>query len=63
MFRTHLIPLAVMGLYLCGVGCTSYDVKIVDEDGDECVMKGVDICGGSNRWVITSESLLACQAQ
>jgi hypothetical protein len=48
---------------LNGVPCTSYDVKIVDEDGDECVMNGVDICGGSNSWVITSESLLACQAQ
>ncbi|MBW1879760.1 MAG: hypothetical protein JRJ84_15465 [Deltaproteobacteria bacterium] len=48
---------------LGGIPCASYDVKLVDEDGDVCVMNAVDICGGSNSWVITSESLLACQAQ
>lgn len=47
---------------LSKIPCDSWDVKLVDEDGDECVLGGVDICGGSDTWVITSKDLLACQA-
>ena len=47
---------------LTRVPCGSYDVKLVDEDSDVCVLNAVDICGKSNTWVIDSESLLACQA-
>lgn len=43
------------------IPCDSYDVKIVDEDDDECVIHGVQLCGGSDRWVITSRDLLECQ--
>lgn len=48
---------------LSGVPCSSYDVKIVDEDGDVCIISDTDICGGSSAWTITSENLLACQNQ
>ena len=46
---------------LKNIPCDSYDVKLVDEDGDECVVEGVDLCGGSEGWVITNKDLLGCQ--
>lgn len=46
---------------LQGVPCDTYDVKLVDEDGDQCVVGGVDICGGSDTWVVDNDDLLACQ--
>jgi hypothetical protein len=47
---------------LSKIPCNSWDVRLVDEDGDECVVGGVDICGASDTWVINSKDLLACQA-
>jgi len=49
------------GFKLSGVPCDSYDVRLVDEDGDECVVREVDLCAGSETWVITDEDLLTCQ--
>lgn len=46
---------------LSKIPCDSWDVRLVDEDGDECVVQGVDICGQSDTWVINSKDLLACQ--
>jgi hypothetical protein len=43
------------------VPCGTWDVKIVDEDGDECVMSGVDICASKEGWVITNDALLECE--
>ena len=40
----------------------TYDVKIVDEDSDECIIGAVDLCEGDDTWVITTSDLLACQA-
>jgi hypothetical protein len=48
---------------LKGVPCDSYDVMLVDEDGDECVVSEVDICGDSQGWVISNDDLLACEAE
>ncbi len=47
---------------LKGVPCATYDVKLIDEDGDECAVSDVDICG-SGGWKIESDDLLACQAE
>jgi hypothetical protein len=47
---------------LTGVPCDEFDVRLVDEDGDECVVLGVDICGSSEQWEIESSDLLECQA-
>ncbi len=47
---------------LKGVPCATYDVKLVDEDGDECEVADVDICG-SGGWKIDSDDLLACQSE
>jgi len=46
---------------LTGIACDSYDTRLVDEDGDQCMLQGVPLCGGSEQWVVTSEDLLACQ--
>ncbi|MBI2397748.1 MAG: hypothetical protein HYV17_08115 [Xanthomonadales bacterium] len=47
---------------LRGIPCDDYDVKIVDEDGDSCVVGGVSMCADNDAWVITDEDLLTCQA-
>lgn len=47
---------------LTGIPCDTWDVKLVDEDGDECIVADVDICGASDTWVINSKDLLKCQA-
>jgi hypothetical protein len=45
------------------IPCDSYDVKLVDEDDDECEVEDVDICGGAESWTITNKILLGCQAE
>ena len=44
------------------IPCDSYDIKLVDEDGDECVVGGVDVCADADTWTITDDDLLECQA-
>jgi hypothetical protein len=46
---------------LKSIPCDAYDVMLVDEDGDECVVEDVDLCGGSETWTITNKILLGCQ--
>lgn len=48
---------------LTSIPCNTYDVKLVDEEGDECVVEAVDICGGKGTWTITSKALVNCQAE
>lgn len=48
---------------LTDIPCDTYDVRLIDEDDDECVVTEVDICGGSDRWEITSKDLLKCQGK
>ncbi|MGV8940116.1 MAG: hypothetical protein ACOH1P_01055 [Lysobacter sp.] len=48
-------------LTLSGVSAGRWDVRVVDEDEDECVIEDVRI-GGSDKWVITDKDLLGCQA-
>lgn len=48
-------------LTLTGVSAGRWDVRIVDEDGDQCVLEDVKI-DGADKWVITDEDLLGCQA-
>ena len=47
---------------LVEIPCDEYDIKLVDEEGDECVVGAVDICGKGEEWVLTSNDLLECQA-
>lgn len=45
---------------LTDVRCDSYDVRLVDEDDDACVVGDVRLCG-KETWTITDRELLACQ--
>lgn len=49
-------------LMLTGIDCDDYDIKVVDEDGDECVIEEVSLCGDESHWKITDKELLGCQA-
>jgi hypothetical protein len=46
---------------LSDIPCDAYDVKLVDEDGDECIVNAIALCADKGKWVITDEPLLACQ--
>jgi hypothetical protein len=44
------------------VACGTWDVKLVDEDGDECIMGDIDLCAAKEGWVITNDALLECES-
>ena len=46
---------------LNGIPCDDYDVRIVDEDGDACILREVTMCD-NEAVAITDEDLLGCQA-
>ena len=47
-------------LTLTHISCDDWDILIVDEDGDECVLEEVDLCGDRATWDITNSELLDC---
>lgn len=47
-------------LTIAGIACGLYDVKVVDADGDECIVEEVDLCGNRSHWTITDKDLLDC---
>jgi hypothetical protein len=48
---------------LSDIPCELWDVLLIDEEGDECVVLGVDLCRDDYKWVIENNALLACQGQ
>lgn len=46
---------------ITGVPCDTYDIKVVDEDGDECIIEAVELCGDNAFWKITDKDLLECE--
>lgn len=48
---------------LHSIPCAAYDVKLVDEDGDECEVADVDICSNNQSWTITNDALLECEGE
>ncbi|HVR94970.1 MAG TPA: hypothetical protein VMW27_00025 [Thermoanaerobaculia bacterium] len=46
---------------LTNIPCDDYDVKLVDEDGDECEIAEVGVCSGDETWKITNDDLLECE--
>jgi hypothetical protein len=46
---------------LTDIDCDHYDIKVVDEDGDECVIANEELCGHAATWKITDKELLACE--
>ena len=49
-------------LELTDIECGTYDVKVVDEDGDECIIESVKLCGDKSYWKITDKDLIACSS-
>lgn len=47
---------------LTDIPCDDYDIRVVDEDGDECIIEAVEMCGDQSVWKITDKTLLACEA-
>lgn len=41
---------------LLGVPCDFYDAFLVDEDGVECDVPGIDLCGNDATWVIENDT-------
>ena len=48
-------------LTLTDIDCGDYDIQVVDEDGDECIIEKVEMCGDDSYWKITDKDLLACE--
>jgi len=46
---------------LTNISCDEYDIKVVDEDGDECVIEAVSLCRDHSFWKITDKALLECE--
>ncbi len=46
---------------LTGVPCQAYDIRLVDNDNDECIVRNVSVCNEASTWRITNEDLLSCQ--
>ena len=46
---------------LTDIPCENYDIRVVDSDGDECIIENVELCGGGYEWRITNQELLSCQ--
>lgn len=47
---------------LTGIPCDTYDVKLIDADGDECILRGIGLCEDTEAWPIDDSALLGCQA-
>jgi hypothetical protein len=47
---------------LTSIRCDKYDAKLVDEDGDECIVRNISLCASDKIWRIGDKDLLKCQA-
>ena len=45
---------------LTNIPCDAYDLKLVDEDGDQCVVMDIDVCNEDLEWVIDQSVLANC---
>lgn len=44
-----------------GIPCGTYDIRIIDEDNDMCILDTVDLCLDNAVWRIDNAELAACQ--
>ena len=47
-------------LLITGLDCSEYDVKVIDEEGDACVIEDIDLCQEDLHWEITNRVLQNC---
>jgi hypothetical protein len=45
---------------LAGLECEEYDLKIVDHEGDECVVEDINLCLQDAHWQLTDHELASC---
>jgi len=50
-------------LTLTGISCDLYDIKVVDEEGTECVISAADLCENDSYWLVTNDDLESCEAE
>ena len=50
-------------LTLTGIGCDLYDIKVVDEEGTECIIAAADLCENNSYWLITNDDLESCESE
>ncbi len=43
------------------IPCGEYDIKIVDEDGDACIVEGIVMCKDHTHWDLTNSELARCE--
>ncbi|MCC6525353.1 MAG: hypothetical protein IT373_22055 [Polyangiaceae bacterium] len=46
---------------LVGLDCVAWDMKLVDEHGDACVVKNVDLCPLGGTYVVENRDLAGCK--
>ena len=46
---------------LNSIPCGLYDVKLVDEDGDACIVTEVPMCRNHTHWEVTNSLLASCE--
>ncbi len=46
---------------LRSIPCDTYDIKVVDDDGDACIIKAIPMCKDHTHWDITNKELAKCQ--
>src|SRR3954451_21403439 len=46
---------------LHSIPCGHYDVKVVDEDGDACVIEDITMCKDHTHWDVTNKVLAKCE--
>jgi hypothetical protein len=44
-----------------GIACGTYDIRVIDEDNDMCVLDTVDLCVDNAVWRIDDTELAGCQ--
>ena len=42
------------------IPCDAYDLKLVDEDGDQCIITDIDLCNENLVWTIDQSVLADC---
>ena len=46
---------------LHSIPCDKYDIKLIDNDGDACVVGGITMCKDHTHWNLTNDDLLKCE--
>jgi len=57
----HVIKAGGGSFTLHSIPCGHYDIKIVDEDGDACVIEDVTMCKDHTHWDVTNKELAKCE--